>query len=81
MLFEFLLFLFLIVTAGCAFVLALIWIKQRAINPPQSGDLAALRSESAALRSEVTGLRERVQTLEKIVTDSRYDLSKEIEAL
>lgn len=74
MLFDFLLFLFLVVCAGCAFVITLVWMKQR-------GKSGASRAELAALEREVGELRERIQTLEKIVTDARYDLSREIEAL
>ena len=74
MLFDFLLFLFLIVCASCAFVLVLTWMKRRENHPADS-------QEQAALRRELAQLRERVQTLEKIVTDSSYDLSREIETL
>ena len=37
--------------------------------------------ETDALRSEVAELKERVATLEKIVTDEKYQLNKEFENL
>ena len=74
MVFEFFFSIFLIVCAAFAFVLALTWMKQR-------GTQAVGRKELAPLQRELSELRQRVQTLERIVTDSRYDLAKEIETL
>ena len=37
--------------------------------------------ETDALRAEVADLKERVATLEKIVTDEKYNLNKEFENL
>ncbi len=53
MLFDFLLFLFLIVCASCAFVLVLTWMKQRENHPADSQEQAALRRELAQLRERV----------------------------
>ena len=65
------LFIFLIVLVGCASGVANEWLKRR---PP--GNRA-----DPSLAKEVRALTSRVETLERIVTDRRYGLEQELDAL
>ena len=65
-------FVILITIIGGSIHLAKVWIRRNA-----SGNAA--RTET--LEDEVDALRERVETLERIVTDEKYNLDREIEKL
>ena len=65
-------FVILITIIGGSIHLTKVWIRRNA-----SGNAA--RTET--LEDEVDALRERVETLERIVTDEKYNLDREIEKL
>lgn len=67
-------FVIIVVFIGCASGVANTYMKnQRELRRQQGPDDAAL--------AELDELRERVETLEKIVTDEKYQLSRELTAL
>ncbi len=65
------LFIFLIVLVGCGSGVANEWLKRR---PPRE-------RADPGLAKEVDALKSRVETLERIVTDRRYGLEMELDAL
>jgi len=67
------LFIFLIVLVGCASGVANEWLKRR---PP-----AAKKDADPGLAREVQALKARIETLERIITDRRYGLERELDAL
>ncbi len=71
---DFFTFLFLTVLIGCSIPLMKLWQdgrKQRSMH----GD------DAVAVRRELDALRERVTVLEKIVTDDKYELRRELAGL
>ena len=65
-------FVILITIIGGSIHLAKIWIRRNA---------SANSARTETLEDEVHALRERVETLERIVTDDKYNLDREIEKL
>lgn len=50
-------------------------------HKPEHATAAALREENAALRQRLDAIEARAATLESIVTDKGYDVSRQIDAL
>jgi hypothetical protein len=71
---DFFTFLFLTVLIGCSIPLMKLWQDGRKQRVAQSDD-------SVALRREIDALRERIAVLEKIVTDDKYELRRELAEL
>jgi hypothetical protein len=71
---SFFTFLFLSVLVGCSIPLLKIW---------QDGRKARSVDDATAidLRLQIDALQQRVVVLEKIVTDSKYELSRELASL
>ena len=67
-------FVILIVTVVMCSQLAQTYLKQRARRPEPNEDI-----EQAI--SKIDELEERIQVLERIITENRYDLKKEIDSL
>lgn len=65
------LFIFLIVLVGCGSGVANEWLKRRPIK----------KEADPSLVREVQALTSRVETLERIVTDRRFGLERELDAL
>ena len=66
------LFVILITLIGGSIHLTKLWIRRNA---------SANAARADTLEDEVDALRERVETLERIVTDEKYTLDREIEKL
>ncbi len=74
---------------GCTIPMVAIWSKHkekvaamdRGIILDDKGKPIGAANSNAAIETEVKELRERVRVLERIVTDSGYNLANEIEAL
>ena len=66
------LFVILITIIGGSIHLAKVWIRRHT---------SANSARTETLEDEVDALRERVETLERIVTDDKYGLDREIEKL
>jgi hypothetical protein len=71
---SFFTFLFLTVLVGCSIPLMKLWQDGRKHRVVQGDD-------AIALRRELDELRERVTVLEKIVTDDKYELRRELAEL
>jgi hypothetical protein len=67
-------FIFLVVLVGCSIPLLKLWLEGRRVD-------AAGSAETAELRAQIDKLQERVAVLEKIVTDDKYDLKRELASL
>lgn len=67
-------FLFLTVLVGCSIPLLKIWQDGRKARPVDDANVAAMRLQ-------VDALQERVAVLEKIVTDEKYELRRELASL
>jgi hypothetical protein len=67
-------FLFLTVLIGCSIPLMKLWQEGRRAR-------AADSAGSAELRAQIDRLQERVAVLEKIVTDDKYELHRELASL
>ena len=67
-------FVVCIVAIACATAVATEWIKARRLRDEKAGDL----DDAAA---QIEALEERIRVLERIVTEKKYDLRKEIERL
>ena len=65
-------FVILITIVGGSIHLAKVWIRRKA---------SANSARTETLEDEMDALRERVETLERIVTDEKYNLDREIEKL
>jgi len=70
-------FVAIIVVASLLAGLIKTWINTRASTP----DTQIFTEEQQQLREQVAQLLERVKVLEAIVTDSKFDLNREIESL
>ena len=66
------LFVILITVIGGSIHLTKLWIRRNA---------SATAARTDTLEDEVDALRERVETLERIVTDDKYTLDREIDKL
>jgi hypothetical protein len=71
---DFFTFLFLTVLIGCSIPLMKLWQDGRRSRVVYSG-------ESQALQRQVDALQQRVEVLEKIVTDQKYQLHRELASL
>ena len=71
---DFFTFLFLTVLIGCSIPLMKLWQDGRRQRLPDSG-------ETTQLQHQVDALQERVEVLEKIVTDQKYQLQRELASL
>lgn len=67
-------FIFLVVVVGCGVGAYAIWEDGRKERLKRSDNAGGLAEEVAALRA-------RVEVLEEIVTDQKYQLSRELESL
>ena len=66
------------------FVLSYMYLSKRERNKAQKAGRKAAGLQSAEVenfRKEIAALDERIQVLERIITDRRYDLDKEINDL
>ena len=66
------------------FVLSYMYLSKRERNKAQKAGRKATGLQSAEVenfRKEIAALDERIQVLERIITDRRYDLDKEINDL
>ncbi len=71
---DFFTFLFLTVLIGCSIPLMKLWQDGRKARSLDGG-------ESAQLQRQVDALQQRVEVLEKIVTDQKYQLHRELASL
>jgi hypothetical protein len=71
---DFFTFLFLTVLIGCSIPLMKLWQDGRRQRLPDSG-------VTTQLQHQVDALQERVEVLEKIVTDQKYQLQRELASL
>ena len=71
---NFFTFLFLTVLVGCSIPLLKIWQDGRKARPVDDAN-------ATAMRRQIDALQERVAVLEKIVTDDKYELRKELASL
>ena len=71
---DFFTFLFLTVLIGCSIPLMKLWQDGRRQRLPDSG-------ATTQLQHQVDALQERVEVLEKIVTDQKYQLQRELASL
>ncbi len=79
----------LIPLAGISIPIAAIWLNhrqkvaamERGIILDHKGRPISTVNDNAATKAEVEELRDRIRVLERIVTDSGYNLASEIEAL
>jgi TolA-binding protein len=67
-------FIFLVVLVGCSIPLLKLWLEGRRVDATDS-------AETAELRAQIDKLQERVAVLEKIVTDDKYELKRELASL
>jgi cell division protein FtsB len=67
-------FIFLVVLVGCSIPLLKLWLEGRRAGATDS-------AESAELRAQIDKLQARVAVLEKIVTDDKYELKRELASL
>ncbi|MDJ0911538.1 MAG: hypothetical protein QNI99_20300 [Woeseiaceae bacterium] len=67
-------FVVCIVAIACATAVATEWIKARKVRDEKSDDF----DDAAA---QIDALEERIRVLERIVTENKYDLRKEIDRL
>ena len=67
-------FVVCIVAIACATAVATEWIKARKVRDEKSEDF----DDAAA---QIDALEERIRVLERIVTENKYDLRKEIDRL
>ncbi|MBY5992334.1 hypothetical protein [Ferrimonas balearica] len=73
---------FLAIFFGGAFLLDAYKTKHKSrLKQANSEELKAIQAELAEVKASNAQLKERVQTLEAIVTDSGFDLDKEIRKL
>ncbi len=72
---DFWTFVFLVVLCGCCVAIFETWSKNRVKMREAHGRV------NPDSDKRIAGLTERVKVLEEIVTDSRYDLKREIEEL
>jgi hypothetical protein len=71
---DFFTFLFLTVLIGCSIPLMKLWQDGRRQRLPDAG-------VTTQLQHQVDALQERVEVLEKIVTDQKYQLQRELASL
>jgi hypothetical protein len=71
---DFFTFLFLTVLIGCSIPLMKLWQDGRRQRLPDS-------DTTTQLQRQVDGLQQRVEVLEKIVTDQKYQLQRELASL
>ena len=71
---NFFTFLFLTVLVGCSIPLLKIWQDGRKARPMDDAHVNAMRHQ-------IDALQERVAVLEKIVTDDKYELRRELASL
>ena len=71
---DFFTFLFLTVLIGCSIPLMKLWQDGRRQRLPDS-------DVTTQLQRQVDALQERVEVLEKIVTDEKYQLQRELASL
>ena len=71
---DFFTFLFLTVLIGCSIPLMKLWQDGRRQRLPDS-------QVTTQLQRQVDALQERVEVLEKIVTDQKYQLHRELASL
>ncbi len=71
---DFFTFLFLTVLIGCSIPLMKLWQDGRKLRASDHG-------ESVHLQRQVDTLQQRVEVLEKIVTDQKYQLQRELASL
>jgi TolA-binding protein len=71
---DFFTFLFLTVLIGCSIPLMKLWQDGRRARAAESAG-------STELRAQIDKLQERVAVLEKIVTDEKYELRRELSSL
>jgi hypothetical protein len=67
-------FLFLTVLVGCSIPLLKIWQEGRRPRPVDDAN-------ATAMRRQMDALQQRVAVLEKIVTDDKYELRRELASL
>ena len=72
---DFWTFVFLVVLVGCSVGIFETWSKSRVKMREAEGRV------NPGSDKRIAGLMERVKVLEEIVTDSRYDLKREIDEL
>lgn len=72
---DFWTFIFLVVLCGCSVAIFETWSKNRVKMRQAEGRV------SPDVEGRLRDLSERVKVLEEIVTDTRYDLKREIDAL
>lgn len=71
---DFFTFLFLTVLIGCSIPLMKLWQDGRRVR-------AVDAAETQVLQRQIDALQQRVEVLEKIVTDSKYELNRELASL
>ncbi len=71
---DFWVFIFLVTMVGCSIPLAKMWFDHR------ERTLGAI-DQDATLLDQLDGLKARVAVLEEIVTDSGYQLKRELDSL
>jgi len=76
----------LVLVGGIAWIVAAVVLRiTRAINPPRSrhsaNKVSDLETDLAACEQDLVDAVARIEVLEKIVTDDRYQLRKDIDAL
>lgn len=71
---DFFTFLFLTVLIGCSIPLMKLWQDGRRTRTVDS-------AETQALQRHIDALQQRVEVLEKIVTDQKYQLHRELASL
>ena len=71
---DFFTFLFLTVLIGCSIPLMKLWQDGRRQRLPDAGT-------TTQLQRQVDALQQRVEVLEKIVTDQKYQLHRELASL
>ena len=60
---------------------AVVKIIHAAKSGPGKGRMSDFESDMAALEQDLADARERIEVLEKIVTDEKYDLGRQIDEL
>jgi len=71
---DFFTFLFLTVLIGCSIPLMKLWQDGRRAHATDG-------AETRALQAQIQALQQRIEVLEKIVTDQKYQLHRELESL